>query len=203
MPQLLRFHKDEAKWYIMKSPKKLGLNRSQVIGIPYMFTAKSDSSAGRADILFRIVVGTAAAFGALYIGLYFLREWEMTLAEIPMFVPMIHGFVVLESITIAFLALGSHRALRNPVTYWIGIAFASIAIFNVFYILSWPGLHADGRQVIGFIPGTAAWIILNRANCVQRTTYCGGYSSLARSTFVKGEKLDVVGRELARSDHIS
>ncbi len=125
-----------------------------------MPTIKSDSSAGRTDALFRIIVGTAAAFGVLYIGLYFLREWEPTLAEIPMFVPMIHGFAVLESITIAFLALGSHRALRNPVTYWIGIAFASIAIFNVFYILSWPGLHADGRQVIGFLPGTAAWIIL-------------------------------------------
>jgi PAS domain S-box-containing protein len=124
-----------------------------------MSIAKSNPSAGRADTLFRIIVGTAAAFGVLYIGLYFLRKWEPTLAEIPMFVPMIHGFVVLESITIAFLALGSHRALRNPVTYWIGIAFASIAIFNMFYILSWPGLHADGRQVMGFIPGTAAWII--------------------------------------------
>lgn len=120
---------------------------------------KPDYSAGKADVLFRVIVGTAALLGLLHIGLYFFREWEPTLAEIPMFVPMIHGFAVLEAITIAFLALGSHRALRNPVTYWIGIAFASMAIFNVFYILSWPGLRAEGQQVIGLLPGTAAWII--------------------------------------------
>jgi PAS domain S-box-containing protein len=122
-------------------------------------TIKSDYSAGKSDALFRIIMGTAALLGVLHIGLYFFREWEPMLAEVPMFVPMIHGFAVLESITIAFLALGSHRALRNPVTYWIGIAFASMAVFNVFYILSWPGLRADGQQIIGHLPGTAAWII--------------------------------------------
>ena len=120
---------------------------------------KSDYSAGKSDALFRIIVGTAALLGVLHIGLYFFREWEPMLAEVPMFVPMIHGFAVLECIAISFLALGTHRGLRNPVTYWIGIAFASMAIFNVFYILSWPGLRADGQQIIGHLPGTAAWII--------------------------------------------
>lgn len=122
-------------------------------------TIKSDHSAGKSDALFRIIVGTAALLGVLHIGLYFFQKWEPIPAEVPMFVPMIHGFAVLEAITIAFLALGSHRGLRNPITYWIGIAFAFMAIFNIFYILSWPGLRGDGQQVIGRLPGTAAWII--------------------------------------------
>ena len=122
-------------------------------------STKSDYSAGKPDTLFRIIVGAAALLGVLYLGLYLFREWELIPAEIPMFVPMIHGFAVLECIAISFLALGSHRALRDPITYWIGIAFAFMAIFNVFYILSWPGLRADGQQVIGHLPGTAAWII--------------------------------------------
>jgi len=111
------------------------------------------------DPLLRVIVGSAALLGVLHIGLFFFRESEPVLAEIPMFVPMMHGFVVLEASTIAFLALGSHRALRNPVLYWIGIAFASISIFNIFYILSWPGLRADGQPIMGLLSGTAAWII--------------------------------------------
>ena len=117
-------------------------------------------SAEAGDTLFRIIVGTAALLGVVYVGLYFLRATDIFLVEIPTFVPMIHGFAVLECTTIAFLALGSHRALRNPVTYWIGIAFAFMAIFNVFYILSWPGLRADGRPIIGLLTGTPAWIIV-------------------------------------------
>jgi|GEM_PF-4967028 len=124
-----------------------------------MMTEPNCSAAGKTDTLFRIIVGTAALLGVLHIGLYFFREWEPILAEVPMFVPMIHGFAVLECIAISFLALGTHRGLRNPVMYWIGIAFALMAVFNVFYILSWPGLRADGQQIIGHLPGTAAWII--------------------------------------------
>ena len=71
-------------------------------------TIKSDYSAGKSDALFRIIVGTAALLGVLHIGLYFFREWEQMLAEVPMFVPMIHGFAVLECIAISFLALGTH-----------------------------------------------------------------------------------------------
>lgn len=112
------------------------------------------------DSLFSIIVAAGVLPGILYIGLSFLKETPPILAEIPLFVPMIHGFFVLETFTIAFLALGRHRALRDPASYWIGIAFASFSIANAFYVLAWPGLRADGQPLIGHLPGTASWIIV-------------------------------------------
>ncbi|MBI5572079.1 MAG: PAS domain S-box protein [Desulfomonile tiedjei] len=112
------------------------------------------------DPLFRVIVGVTALLGALHFGLFFFRESEPVLAEIPMFVPMIHGFIALIGFCVAFLALGRHRALHDPASYWTGIAFAAFSILAVFYVLSWPGLRSDGRAIIGHLPEAAVWNVM-------------------------------------------
>jgi len=109
--------------------------------------------------LFRFIIGIAVALGLLHLGLVLSRELEPVLAAIPLFVPLSTGFGILEFFTIGFLALGRYRALRDPISYWTGIAFSSFFLINLFYVLSWPGLRANGQSIIAYLPGTSAWII--------------------------------------------
>jgi PAS domain S-box-containing protein len=120
-----------------------------------------------ADPLFRLILGIVIGLIVVNAGLVLYRDSLPAMTETPLYVPMIHIFAVLECATIAFLALGRSRALKDPLSYWMGIAFAVFAISNVVYILTWPGLLADGGSLIGDSPNTAAWVI-----ALGQTIFC-------------------------------
>ena len=113
------------------------------------------------DPLYQLIVVAGVGLAVLHAGLIIFRLPESGLAAMPFFVPMIHGFAVLETFTIAFLALGRNRAQRDPVSFWVGIAFISYSVANTFYILAWPGLLANGGEIIGHLADTPAWVIMS------------------------------------------
>jgi len=82
------------------------------------------------------------------------------IAEIPWIVPMVHGFQVLAAFCIAYLAFGRYRVLRDPMSFWVGVSFASTCIGLTFYILAWPGLLPNGGAIIAHYPSTPVWIII-------------------------------------------
>lgn len=110
-----------------------------------------------ADPLFRVIVATTAALGAALAGLVLSHESTPALPVVPLFIPISHGFIAMAAASVAFVALGRHRVLRDPVSYWTGIALALTSILSVFYLLSWPGLRADGGSLIAHLPGAATW----------------------------------------------
>jgi PAS domain S-box-containing protein len=114
----------------------------------------------QADPLLQLLVGLGIGLAVVTAGLALLQKSTMVLAEMPFFVPMIHGFAVLETFTIAFLTIGRYRAQRDAVTYWVGTAFLSFSIANTFYIFTWPGLLANGAALVGHLADTPAWIIM-------------------------------------------
>src|SRR5664279_169473 len=98
-----------------------------------------NSQEKKSDKFLTIIFGTAVLLGVLQIILFLFRATLPILAEIPMFIPMVHVFLILETFAIAVLALGRHHALKDKISYWIGIAFGSFTVSNLFYILTWPG----------------------------------------------------------------
>lgn len=77
-----------------------------------------------------------------------------------MFIPMLYVFVTLAGLCIIIMSLGRQRVLNDSLSYWTGIAFINIFITNIFYILSWPGLLANGLPIIGHNTNTSAWIMI-------------------------------------------
>jgi PAS domain S-box-containing protein len=59
---------------------------------------------------------------------------------------------------VAFLALGRYQVLRDPVSFWVGLGFASLGIGHVFHVLTWPGLLPGGRATIARFANTSAFI---------------------------------------------
>lgn len=104
-------------------------------------SADKDSSAP----LFRVIVAVAAVLAALHVGcissLNRSRSWPRS--PVAAHDSRVCGA---DGVCVAFLALGRHRALHDPASYWTGIAFAAFSIFGVFYVLSWPGLRSDGGR---------------------------------------------------------
>ncbi|MGI5837113.1 MAG: ATP-binding protein [Chloroflexota bacterium] len=79
------------------------------------------------------------------------------LVTLPWFVPMIHGFMTLASLSIAFLSFGRYRVLQEPAFFWIGIAFIGFTVFALFYVLTLPELLPGGRGLIGQLLNTGSW----------------------------------------------
>lgn len=76
---------------------------------------------------------------------------------LPWFVPMIHSFMTLASLSIAFLSFGRYLVLREPGLFWIGVAFTSFAVFAIFYVLTFPGLLPGGTALISQLENTVSW----------------------------------------------
>ncbi|RIL08189.1 MAG: hypothetical protein DCC71_00100 [Proteobacteria bacterium] len=69
----------------------------------------------------------------------------------------------LQAVTCAatsVLVLGRHGVLRDPASYWTGVAFAGYGIALGFYVLAWPGTLPDDASLVAELPGTAAWFSL-------------------------------------------
>ena len=90
------------------------------------------------------------------------------LCVMPSFVPMMHGFAALTSLYIAMLTLGRYRASREPMFFWVGMAFITSIVWSTFYLLSWPGLLLNGGSLIAQLPNTSAWLLglINYAMCL-------------------------------------
>jgi asparagine synthetase B (glutamine-hydrolysing) len=58
---------------------------------------------------------------------------------------------------VTFLSLGRYQVLREPAPLWVGLGFATFAIFAMFYVFSWPGLLPSERSLVVSRPDTAAW----------------------------------------------
>lgn len=80
------------------------------------------------------------------------------IAELPWYVPMMHSFLALAALSIAFLGFGRYQVIREPTPFWIGVAFSTFAVLAMFYVLSWPGLLPDERGLIAQLPNSSSWL---------------------------------------------
>jgi PAS domain S-box-containing protein len=111
------------------------------------------------DPMHRVILWTGIALFLLNAAMIIFPYPAEELASMPFFVPMMHGFTALETSAITFLAFGRNRAKKDPLSYWIGVAFLYFTITNTFYILTWPGLLSNGGAVLGHSTDSPTWII--------------------------------------------
>ena len=138
------------------------------------------------DNLFITIIGTAFFLVIIHIFLLFFKESNPLFAEIPMFIPMVYVFAALASVCIFIMSLGRQRVLNDSVSFWTGIAFINIFITNIFYILSWPGLLANGLPIIGHNTNTAAWILLNENILITAIFFVASLISWPGKSALKG-----------------
>jgi PAS domain S-box-containing protein len=112
------------------------------------------------DHLLLAILATTIGLAALVIGIAVFWGSGPVLAEASWYIPLISSFVSLTTLTIAFVAFGRFHVLRDPVSFWVGSGFAVYGIGQIFYALSWPGLLAEGRSVLGNLPNTSSIIVL-------------------------------------------
>lgn len=126
-----------------------------------MTTSRAPSP--RPDRLHLTILATATILGVT-LGIFALMGPPAGALELPAFIVMAHGFIVLATFCVSYLALGRYRALGDAAAYWIGVAFGGYSISTLFYLLQWPGLRLDGRPVLGQNPGGAGWtFVLSQA----------------------------------------
>ena len=110
------------------------------------------------DPVFRLIIGVTISLSIVFLVLYLWVGVGAVIGETAWYVPMMHALTGFVAFSVMALALGRHRVLGDPVSYWIGLGFGSFGIFQVFIILSWPGLLPGGRGVIAALPGTSGWL---------------------------------------------
>lgn len=109
------------------------------------------------DPLYRLIIGTAIFLVVTLALLVLLGEPQARLVAVPSFVVVTHGFIILASFCIAFMALGRNRVLGDRLSHWTGVAFAGYGLFSVFLTLWWPGARADGGSLLGHSHGASGW----------------------------------------------
>jgi len=115
--------------------------------------------ANLADPLCCATVGTAILLTALFLTLNFFTKPEAIYPEVAWLATLIHSFLVLATLSIAFFALLRYQVLRDPASYWIGTGFAGYGVGLLFYTLCFPGVLRDGGSLLARLPGTAAWVV--------------------------------------------
>jgi len=110
------------------------------------------------DRLLLAILGTAIGLSVLVLAITLFWGSGPVIAEIPWYIPMVAAFISLAGFCIAFLALGRYQVLRDPVSFWVGLGFATLSIGHLFYVLAWPGLLPDGRSIIARLDNTPALI---------------------------------------------
>lgn len=133
------------------------------------------------------ILGTAIGLALVVVGITVFWGSGQELAEIPWYIPMVSTYSSVTGLCVAFLALGRYRVLRDPVSFWIGIGFASLCIGQVFYVLAWPGLLPNGSAIIARLTNTPTF--LSNFNF----TILGSFL-LAAVLLNKSEKHALVGR---------
>jgi PAS domain-containing protein len=96
--------------------------------------------------------------GKVEVGMAIFLGSGSVIAEIPWAIPMVAAFVAQTGLCVAFLALGRFQVLRDPLSFWAGLGFASLSVGHIFHVLAWPGLLPGKRSVIARLPNTPALI---------------------------------------------
>jgi hypothetical protein len=104
------------------------------------------------------ILGTAIGLGVLVASIVIFWGSGPVIAEIPWYIPVVASFSSLTTLCVAYLALGRFQVLRDQISFWVGAGFASLAIGQICYVLSWPGLMPDGSAFIARLPNTSALI---------------------------------------------
>jgi PAS domain S-box-containing protein len=110
------------------------------------------------DRLVWSIAGAASLFGIGYGALYLVWGAGPVLAELPWFNAVSYVCHLLAAATVAVLAVGRYRVLREPVPYWISLGFAGYSLLVIFYLLAWPGLLPAG--VLTSHSNSAAWLVM-------------------------------------------
>lgn len=103
----------------------------------------------RNDPLFRLILGVTVFLIGFTIILYAFWGSGPVVANV-------FSFVML--FMVAFLAIGRYQIIRQPSSYWVGIAYVGLGIGTLFFVLSFPGLLPDGKAIIASSPNTSSWI---------------------------------------------
>ncbi len=110
--------------------------------------------------LFHAIIAETILLALLFVILYLRFGTAPVIGQAPWFIVMMQSFAGLAAFSVGFLALGRHRVLREPVSYWIGIGFTSFGVLSIFLVLSWPGLLSGTRGLIAYLPNTSAWMLV-------------------------------------------
>ena len=91
----------------------------------------------RYDPLLLAIAGLVIGLTVLVVGIALFWGSGPVLVQHPWYVPLISAFVSLTSLSVAYLALGRYQVLRDPISFWVGCAFAAYGIGQIFYALPW------------------------------------------------------------------
>jgi PAS domain S-box-containing protein len=73
--------------------------------------------------------------------------------------PMFFSFFALSAVVVAILVLGRHHVLRDPASYWTGLAFVSFATGAFFYASSFPAILIAKQSGAVNEGSVSIWII--------------------------------------------
>jgi PAS domain S-box-containing protein len=114
-------------------------------------------SAWRAPLM-PVIVGAAVLVLVLLIVVLPARNAINPFAIVhPWVPPFANGFFILIGFCVAFLAFGRWQVLRDPASFWVGIAFSGFSVGMLFNFMTFPGLLPGGGSIIGHLLSTAAW----------------------------------------------
>jgi PAS domain S-box-containing protein len=65
--------------------------------------------------------------------------------------------MALAALSVAFLAFGRFAVLCQAASFWIGVAFSVFAVFDVYYVLSWPGILPDQQSLVASSFNATGW----------------------------------------------
>jgi PAS domain S-box-containing protein len=105
------------------------------------------------DRILRASIAWAVLLGAFFVAMFLLGQATHvipgTASFSNWFVPLTNSFLCPVSFSIAVLALGRYRVLRDPVSYWTGVGFVVAGVGLFYWILARPGILPAGQTFIG------------------------------------------------------
>ncbi len=103
--------------------------------------------------MLRASIAWAVLLGAFFVAMFLLGQAAHvipgTASFSNWFVPLTNSFLCPVAFSIAVLALGRYRVLRDPVSYWTGAGFVVAGVGLFFWILARPGILPAGQTFIG------------------------------------------------------
>jgi PAS domain S-box-containing protein len=113
------------------------------------------------DPILLAIGGTFVGLAGLVVGIATLWGTGPVLAEAPWYIALVSTFIALITLCVAYLAFGRYEVLRDPLSYWTGMGFATYGIGQIFFALTWPGLLPGGGALFGYLTytPTAIWNI--------------------------------------------
>ena len=112
-----------------------------------------------ADPLFCVTTGTAILLAVLFVALDVFGDAWAIYTEAAWLAAPVHSFLVLATLSIAFLALGRYQVLRDAASYWTGMGFAGFGVGFLFYTLCFPGVWSNSDSILSHLSSTSAWVV--------------------------------------------